>query len=189
IQCRDGNSYWDGIRVRKGGVLHLQNIEMIDYDIIMESGSTLVLAGSVKAQNGHKIILDSGVYVCATSSFTKSTEKPFYANVNTLNKGIPTDVARLYGLSCSSINQWDAFAASINPIPEILYIQNQNITSTNTFVAKTILIGNSVNGSWTKGDAVIKSPARATFIYKDRILLDKGFRCESGAGYRAIPYK
>lgn len=189
VQCQDKNSYWEGIRVRKGGVLYLEDIRMIDYDIIMESGSTLILAGSIEVQNGHKIVLDSGVYVCATSSFTKSPEKPFYANVNTLNKGIPTDVARLYGISCSSINQWDAFVASINPIPEILYIQNQNITGTNTFVAKTILVGNSVNGSRTKGDVVIKSPVKATFIYKDRIFFDKGFRCESGASYRVIPYK
>lgn len=192
IQCANPSDNWQGIRVKSGGLLYLENATISSYDIIMEPGSTLILSGSIEFKNGHKAVLGSGVYVCVSSSFTdKSVSKSFYVNgtpSTELKNGKASGVTSKYAVTCSSIG-WQRFLTRCTAIEAILYVQNKTLTQDETFVGKTILIGNSVDENRVKGDVVIKSPARATFIYKDRILFDKGFRCESGGSYRATTYK
>lgn len=193
IQCANASDSWQGIiRVKSGGLLYLENVTISGYDIIMESGSTLILSGSMEFKNGHKAVLGSGVYVCVASSFTdKSVSKSFFVNgtpSTVLNNGKASGVTSKYAVSCTA-SGWLKFVRRCVEIQETLYIQNNTINQDETFVAKTILIGNSVDENQTKGDVVIKSPARATFIYRDRILFDKGFRCESGGSHNVLQYK
>ena len=192
IQCANPSENWQGIRVKSGGLLYLENATISSHDIIMEPGSTLILSGSIEFKNGHKAVLGSGVYVCVASSFTdKSVSKSFYVNgvpSMVLKNGKASGVTSKYAVTCSSIG-WQRFQTRCTAIEDILYVQNKTLTQDETFVGKTILIGNSVDENRVKGDVIIKSPARATFIYTDRILFDKGFRCESGGNYRALQCK
>lgn len=192
IQCANPSDNWQGVRVKSGGLLYLENATISSYDIIMEPGSTLILSGSIEFKNGHKAVLGSGVYVCAASNFAdKSVSKSFYVNgtpSTVLKNGKASGVTSKYAVTCSSIG-WQRFQTRCTAIEDILYVQNKTLTQDETFVGKTILIGNSVDENRVNGDVLIKSPARATFIYTDRILFDKGFRCESGGNYRALQCK
>ena len=193
IQCANASDSWQGIiRVKSGGLLYLENVKISGYDIIMEPGSTLVLSSTIEFKNGHKMLLGNGVHVCVDRNFTdNSLSKSFCVNGDpetVLMNGMASDITSKYKVTCSSIG-WQKFLTRCTAIEDILYVQNKTLTQDETFVGKTILIGNSVDENRVKGDVIIKSSARATFIYTDRIHFDKGFRCESGGGYRALQYK
>lgn len=190
IQCADNDKQLNEIRVKEGGVLRIGRVDIDAYDIVVETGGTIILNGSIDVKNGHKIIIDSGAYICAsTGNLVIGEQKPFYANVNELIRGIPSEIAQKYGISCGN-GYWDKFVSATNPILDILYIQNENINQAITYVGKTIIVGNSVNpnSSRPKGDVVVNAPARATFVYKNRLVLDKGFRCNSGGSYRGLRF-
>lgn len=194
IACVNANESWQGIWVKQGGLLWLENTTIKDFDIIMETGSTLVLAGNIRFENGHKVVLSNGVYVCAASNLAVSGTvlKPFYTEGPTSSaiiSGISDEVDPWYPISCSSQGNV-VFIQNCTEIPETLYIQKEQINQDMTYVGKTILVGNSVdpNSSRPKGDVVVNAPARVKFVYKNRLVLDKGFRCNSGGSYRGLRF-
>ncbi|MCM1531010.1 MAG: hypothetical protein NC048_05830 [Bacteroides sp.] len=188
VECVDGTDHWMGIRVKSGGLLWLENATIGDHDIIMETGSILVLRGTIVFKNGHKLVLDNGVYVCAADNFSCAMSS-FCVNgtpSSVLKNGIAPGITPKYEYACGTTGR-QSFLARCSAMQETLYVQNQTISQNQTFVAKKILVGNAVDANRVKGDVVVKSPARATFICKDRILFDKGFRCESG-GYQVLRF-
>ncbi|MCM1168610.1 MAG: hypothetical protein NC324_01590 [Bacteroides sp.] len=188
VECVDGTDHWMGIRVKSGGLLWLENATIGDHDIIMETGSTLVLRGTITFKNGHNLVLDNGVYVCAADNFSCATSS-FCVNgtpSSVLKNGIAPGITPKYASPCGTTGR-QRFLTKCSVMQDTLYVQNQTISQNQTFVAKKILVGNAVDANRVKGDVVIKSPARATFICKDRILFDKGFRCES-AGYQVLRF-
>ena len=131
IQCANPSDNWQGVRVKSGGLLYLENATISSYDIIMEPGSTLILSGSIEFKNGHKAVLGSGVYVCVASSFTdKSVSKSFYVNgvpSMVLKNGKASGVTSKYAVTCSSIG-WQRFLTRCTAIEDILYVQNKTLT-------------------------------------------------------------
>lgn len=194
IACVNANELWQGIWVKQDGLLWLENTTIKDFDIIMETGSTLVLAGNIRFENGHKVILSNGVYVCAASNLAVSgtVPKPFYtdgiAHTATI-AGLALGMYPLYETDCSPQGRV-FFLQKCTEIPETLYIQKEQINQDMTYVGKTIMVGNSVdpNSSRLKGDVVVNAPARVKFVYKNRLVLDKGFRCNSGSSYRGLKF-
>lgn len=190
IKCVKEDRSWQGVHVLKGGLLWIENTEQVDFDIVMDSGSVLVLKGNVGFVNGHKMVLDKGVSVCVSSDFVrKGDAKPFYVNgtSSVLGRGIPSGINTKYQITCVN-SGWQKFQLEHISLPETLYIQNQTLNKTETIVAKKIVVGNAVNPntSVSHGNAVISSSGKVTFICKDKIVFDKGFRCEPDGEYKVI---
>ena len=194
IRCITENGHWSGIRVKKGGLLWVENTTASNYDIIMEPGSTLVLRGEVGFTNGHKLILDEGVYVCVSENFALSgtEESPFCVNGaadKSVLGGIAPGIRPWYAVACSD-KGWTSFKEATTGIPEVLYVQNRTLTQDEKFVARKIFVGNAVDPDPKKrqGNVTISTPARATFIGKDKVVFDKGFRCQPGGSYKVMRF-
>ena len=185
VECVMEDGTWNGIRVKSGGVLWLENTTISDYDIVMESGSTLILKGNITMNNNHKIVLGSGCYVCAASDIRIfGSSKPFVREGG-LYSGIKPGTTLQYSNSCST-NGWNKFLAASSTLVNTLYVQNQQISTDQTFVAKEIVIGSNVTSSQTSGQVTIKNGAHVNFISVDGTRFDKGFRCENGASFKVM---
>ena len=160
----------------------------------MEPGSTLVLRGEVGFTNGYKLILDEGVYVCVSENFALSgtEESPFCVNGaadKSVLGGIAPGIRPWYAVTCSD-KGWTSFKEATTGIPEVLYVQNRTLTQDETFVARKIFVGNAVDPDPKKrqGNVTISTPARATFIGKDKVVFDKGFHCQPGGSYKVMRF-
>ena len=185
VECVMEDGDWDGIRVKNGGMLWLENTAISDYDIVLEPGSTLVLKGDVTVDNSHKIVIGSGCYVCAASDLSiLGSAKPFVRD-GSLYSGIRPGTSLLYSSPCSSTG-WNRFIAASSTLPDILYVQNQQISTDQTFVAKEIVVGSNVTSSKPSGQVTIKNGAHATFISLKGTRFDTGFRCENGSAFTVL---
>ena len=182
VECVMEDGTWNGIRVKEDGVLWLENTAISDYDIVMESGSTLILKGEVTISNNHKIVLGNGCYICIAPNTTiNGDNRPFYVEGN-VSCGIAPGTSLQQTTTCNT-QTWNAFLRNLNYIPDVLYIQNQQITSDQTFVAKEIVVGSNVTSSQTSGQVTIKNGAHVNFISVEGTRFDKGFRCENEASF------
>lgn len=182
VECVMEDGTWNGIRVKEDGVLWLENTAISDYDIVMESGSTLILKGEVTISNNHKIVLGNGCYICIAPNTTiNGDNRPFYVEGN-VSCGIAPGTSLQQTTTCNT-QTWNAFLRNLNYIPDVLYIQNQQITSDQTFVAKEIVVGSNVISSQTSGQVTIKNGAHVNFISVEGTRFDKGFRCENEASF------
>ena len=185
VECVMEDGTWNGIRVKSGGMLWLENTAISDYDIVLEPGSTLVLKGNVTVDNNHKIVIGSGCYVCAASDLSiLGSAKPFVRD-GSLYSGIRPGTSLLHNSPCSSTG-WNRFIAASSTLSDVLYVQNQQISTDQTFVAKEIVVGSNVTSSQTSGQVTIKNGAHVNFISVDGTRFDKGFRCENGASFKVM---
>lgn len=176
---------WNGIRVKSGGMLWMENTAISDYDIVLEPGSTLVLKGNVSVDNGHKIVIGNGCYVCAASDLSiLGSAKPFVLDGSPYS-GIRPGTSLLHSSPCNSTG-WNRFIAASSTLPDVLYVQNQQISTDQTFVAKEIVVGSNVTSSKPSGQVTIKDGARATFISLEGTRFDTGFRCENGSAFTVL---
>ena len=182
VECVMEDGAWNGIRVKSGGVLWLENTAISDYDIVLEPGSTLVLKGNVTVDNGHKIAIGNGCYVCAASDFQiLGSAKPFVRDGSPYS-GIKPGTSLLYSSPCSSTG-WNKFIAASSTLSDVLYVQNQQIGTNQTLVAEKIIVGSNVTSSKPSGQVTIEGGAHVNFISLDGTRFEKGFRCENGSTF------
>ena len=188
-RCVSEDARWEGIRVKNGGVLWLENTTISDYDIFMETGSTLIMSGEITVENQHKIVLDEGCYVCTNATFiTQSGHKPF-SYVSAPIRGIKPDLNLLRNPGCT-IAGLSRFRNAAEKLVDTVYVQNIQITNNTTYVGKRILVGSHVTTTKQAGQVVIKKGAKVSFItHNGGTCFFEGFRCEEGGDFRTIDYR
>ena len=180
VSCVLEDGTWNGIRVKEGGVLWLENTTVSDYDIVMEPGSTLVLKGELNVANNHKIVVGDGCYVCASSDFQVAGSSKSFSRMGNIRSGLKPGTVLLHDNACDA-SGWTRFCNASSSTPSVLYVQNQQITSNQTFVAKEIVVGSNVTSTKPSGPITIENGAKVTFISQDGTRFEKGFRCEGGS--------
>jgi hypothetical protein len=55
---------WGKIIVKSGGLLEMNSTNISDYNIIVESGGTIILNGNIEITGNHNITVKTGAYIC-----------------------------------------------------------------------------------------------------------------------------
>ena len=171
---------WKGIRVKAGGVIALDRMDSIDFDIILEPGSYLLLQGKISFLDGHKMIVENNVQVC-THKNLDIQGRPI-CRMGDVSFGMPADFEPYQYISCTESTQSVFYSAS-SLIPDVLYVQNQQIGTNQTLVAEKIIVGSNVTSSKPSGQVTIEGGAHVNFISLDGTRFEKGFRCENGSTF------
>jgi len=178
---------WNGIIVKSGGLLVLNNTNISDYNIKVESGGTIHITGNINISGNHNITVESGGYYCFESGV--SVELSDYNSIIKLEEDAINGVNPFLSIQSNCISTLTVLPVtgfgSIVDYGQDVYIQNETI-STNRYVGgKNIYVGNHVTSSQTTGDVIINNDANVIFDGKD-VTFDDGFECVNGSTYEVV---
>lgn len=177
-------NYWRGIVIKSGGLLTLNSTTMTDYDIVVESGGSLKIKGSLAITGNHSIMVKSGGYLCIEPTSTINLAN--YNSLIKINDGALIGVNPMLNIQSNCVSSPTSIAisgvGSIIDYSQDVYIQNQTISSNKYIGGKNIFVGNHVTTSKTAGDVLINNGANVIFDCKN-IVFDPGFECSFGSTY------
>ncbi|MCC8146650.1 MAG: hypothetical protein LIO93_09495 [Bacteroidales bacterium] len=175
---------WKGITVKSGGVLEINATSINDYNVVVESGGTLLIKEQLTISGNHSITVKSGGRICIEpSAVIHLADKESCLNLMSgYLAGSP--------LSSSCSNSLFSYPisgnGSIKDYNRDVFIQNEEIRSQRTYSGRNIYVGNSVTTTVSQGDVVISNNAKVTFDAEKEVVLDKGFECKIGSEITVI---
>ncbi|MCE5331274.1 MAG: hypothetical protein LLF95_03930 [Bacteroidales bacterium] len=170
---------WNGIIVKSGGLLTLNTTNISDYNIIVESGATLIIKGALGIIGDHNITIQNGGYICFESG--SNVHLTDYNSVIRIYEGSIYGVNPMLNLStnCAAI-PIPTGNGSITDFNQDIYIQNETISSNRYIGGKNIYVGNHVTTTQTSGDVLITNGANVIFDCKT-ITFDAGYETALGS--------
>ena len=182
ILSSDGNKSL-GIIVEAGGWLKLNNTNISSSNITVKSGGTISLAQNVSIEEEMSIDVFNDGYICFNNTSGLNLDK--FNSVINLQNGYNLGANTLY---VSNPGSWNGTlssisysgSGSINTFTQDVYIQNQTFSTDTYITGKNIYVGKNVTASQTQGDVLILNGTTVIFNATENVILDKGFEAETG---------
>lgn len=175
---------WGGIVVKSGGLLILKSTDISDYNIVVESGGTLVVENILRMSGDHSITVNPGGYICFNNTTLQLVD---YYSVIKLMGGAIFGVNPILSLQTNCIvNPFSINVIGDGAIIDCnsdIYIQNEEINTNKYICGRNIYVGNSVTGAKPYGNVQIINGANVIFDALKKCIFEKGFEVDPSASF------
>jgi hypothetical protein len=204
------------ITIVSGAILTMDNTFEFPYNgtITVNNGAALVIAGNVILNENNKIVVKSGgtLKISSSSNLQINSSGKIevqsggyfcleqgadivltdYNSVINLRygyiKGVNTVVVPSSNCSVSPTLYTTIGNGKINEFSNIIYIQNETISTNRYYAGRYIYVGNSVTPFRPNGDVLINNSSNVIFDAEYDVLFDRGFEVSPNSSFE-IPKK